>query len=128
MISVGTAGEERIKVTEENTALKLGSGTLPILATPAMIMLIEKTASECLRPFLQEGESTVGTSLNVKHSAASPVGSDVFCKVDVIEVDRSRIVFNVKVWDNGGEVGSGTHERFMVNNERFMKRAASRNG
>jgi predicted thioesterase len=126
MISVGTAGEGRMKVTEENTALAWGSGTLPVLATPAMILLIEETASECLQPFLQEGESTVGTVLDIKHSAASVIGSDVFCKVEITDIDRSRIIMSVRVWDSGGEVGSGIHERFVVNNEKFMAKATLR--
>ena len=126
MISEGITGEGRMKVTEADTAFEWGSGALPVLATPAMILFIERTASECLRPFLQEGESTVGTSLEIKHSAPSTVGSEVFCRVELTEADRARMVFDVKVWDSAGEVGSGKHERFLVNNEKFMKRAGSR--
>jgi len=126
MIPNGIIGEGRMKVTDENTALRWGSGTLPVLATPAMILLIEKTASECLSPFLKEGESTVGSSLDIKHSAPSAVGSEVFCKAEVIEIDRSKIVFDIKVWDSAGEVGSGKHERFLVDSTKFMARTASR--
>ena len=126
MIPEGTIGEGRMKVTHENTALSWGSGTLPVLATPAMVLLIEKTASECLLPFLGDGESTVGTSLDIKHSAPSTVGSEVFCKVKVIGTDRSKIVFEVNVWDSAGEVGSGRHERFLVDNLMFMVRAVER--
>ena len=100
MIPKGTIGAGRMEVTEENTALSWGSGTLPVLATPAMILLIEKTASECLLPLLKEGESTVGTRLDIKHSAPSAVGSEVFCKAEVIETDRSKIVFDIKVWNS----------------------------
>ena len=126
MIPNGIIGEGSIKVTDENTALRWGSGTLPVLATPAMILLIEKTASECLTPFLKDGESTVGTSLDIKHSAPSPVGSEVFCRAEVIVTDRSKIVFDIKVWDSAGEVGSGKHERFLVDNAKFTARAAAR--
>jgi len=126
MIPNGIIGEGSIKVTDENTALRWGSGALPVLATPAMILLIEKTASECLTPFLKDGESTVGTSLDIKHSAPSPVGSEVFCRAEVIETDRSKIVFDIKVWDSAGEVGSGKHERFLVDNAKFTARAAAR--
>jgi len=126
MISKGIVGEGKVMVTEENTAVRMGSGTLRVFATPAMILLIEKTASESLLPLLQEGESTVGTSLDIRHSAASIVGSEIFCRAEVVEVDRSRIVFDVKVWDSAGEIGSGRHERFLVNNEKFMARASSR--
>lgn len=126
MIPVGTAAEGNMAVTEENTAANWGSGTLPVLATPAMILLVERTAAECLQPFLEEGESTVGASLDIKHSAPSVVGSEVFCRAEVVGVDRSRIVFSVRVWDSGGEVGSGKHERFLINSAKFMEKANSR--
>ena len=126
MIEKGIVKEGKVKVTEENTAVKLGSGTLRVFATPAMILLVERTASECLLPLLKEGESTVGTSLDIKHSAPSVIGSEVFCRVEVVDVDRSKIVFDVKVWDSAGEIGSGRHERFLINNEKFMARASAR--
>ncbi|MDR0309660.1 MAG: thioesterase family protein [Candidatus Methanoplasma sp.] len=128
MIRAGIINEGKMNVTEESTAAEWGSGTLPVFATPAMILLVERTASECLMPFLKEGESTVGTSLDIRHSAPSVVGSEVFCRVELVEADRSRMVFDVKVWDSAGEVGSGKHERFVVNNEKFMARADSRKG
>jgi predicted thioesterase len=127
MVSEGITHEGRMKVTEENTAAKLGSGYLPVFATPAMILFIESTAAECVRPLLKEGESTVGTHLDIKHSAPSLAGSEIFCRVVLEKVDRSRLVFDVKVWDSAGEVGSGKHERFIINNEKFMARAAERN-
>ncbi|MCL1979293.1 MAG: thioesterase family protein [Methanomassiliicoccaceae archaeon] len=126
MISKGITGEGRMTVSEEDTAASRGSGTLPVLATPVMILFIERTASLCIQPFLGEGDSTVGTSLDIKHSAPSTVGSEVFCRVELIETERSRMVFDVKVWDSAGEVGSGRHERFLVDNAKFMARAAIR--
>ncbi|MDR1690704.1 MAG: thioesterase family protein [Candidatus Methanoplasma sp.] len=126
MIPLGTSNEGRVKVTDDGTAMAWGSGTLPVFATPAMILLIEKTASECVQTFLGEGESTVGTSLDIQHTAPSVVGEEVFCRVELTETDRSRMVFDVKVWDSAGEVGSGKHERFLVNNEKFMRKAVSR--
>ena len=126
MIPEGIAGEGRMKVTDEDTAAEWGSGTLPVLATPAMILLIERTASECLRPLLQEGESTVGTHLDIRHTAASAVGAEVFCRVELVETDRSKLIFNVMVWDSAGEVGSGRHERFLVKNEKFMAKTVAR--
>lgn len=124
--AVGTIREGRMKVTDENTALRWGSGTLPVLATPAMITLIERTASECLKTLLSDGESSVGTLLDIKHSAPSTVGSEVICVVEIIETDRSKIVFSVSVRDSAGEVGSGRHERFIVDSVKFMSKAASR--
>ncbi|MCL2333256.1 thioesterase family protein [Candidatus Methanoplasma termitum] len=126
MISVGITNEASMTVTKDNTALALVSGAIDVFATPAMISLIEKTATECLQQRLSEGESSVGTYLEIKHSAPSVIGSEVFCKVEITEIDRSRIVFDVKVWDAAGEVGSGRHDRFLVNKERFMKKAVAR--
>ncbi len=125
MISEGTSKEGRMVVTKEDLASSFGSGGLPVLATPIMILLIERTAVECLMPLLKEGESTVGISVDVRHTAPSVVGSEVSCKVEVEEVDRSRIVFKIRVWDSAGEVGSGKHERFIVNDSKFMEKAAS---
>jgi predicted thioesterase len=126
MISRGITKEGKTEATDKNTAAAWGSGTLPVLATPAMILLIEKTASDCVQHLLQDGESTVGTLLEIKHSSPSVIGSEIFCKVELINVDRSRLVFDVIVRDSAGEVGSGRHERFIVNNDKFMKKAISR--
>ena len=79
MLDTGIRGEKTVQVTPENTAEALGSGTLPVFATPAMIALIEATASESVAPFLEEGSSTVGTHLDVAHSAATPVGMSATC-------------------------------------------------
>lgn len=127
MISVGMTHEGSTKVTENNTAASMVSGALPVFATPALIALIEKTAFECTQPFLEEGESTVGVSLDVRHSAPSTIGREIRCKVELLEIDRSRFVFEAKVWDDAGEIGSGRHERFKVNNEKFVSKALSRN-
>jgi len=126
MIQEGTACVARIEVTEELTAENMGSGMLPVFATPAMILFIETTASDCVKKFLREGESTVGSLLEIKHSAPSVVGTEVFCKAEIIKVDGPKILFEIRVWDLGGEVGHGRHERFLINNEKFMKKAASR--
>lgn len=104
----------------------MASGTLDVFATPAMIALIEATASESVVPFLDEGSSTVGTHLDVAHSAASPIGIEVICETELVEVDRRRLVFKAVVKDAVGEIGSGTHERFIVDNAKFMAKAQSK--
>ncbi len=126
MVETGTKGMKTTKVTEDNTAAALGSGTLQVFATPAMIALIEATASESVQPFLEEGSSTVGTHLDIAHSAASPIGVEVTCRTELVEVDRRRLVFSVVVSDSAGEIGSGTHERFIVDNSKFMSKAQSK--
>ena len=126
MLDPGVRGEKTVEVTPENTAEALGSGTLPVFATPAMIALIEATASESVAPHLDEGSSTVGTHLDVAHSAATPVGMSVTCVTELVEIDRRRLVFRVTVTDGKGEIGSGTHERFVVDNAKFMSKAQSK--
>lgn len=126
MLSPGIRGEKTVEVTESNTAEALGSGTLKVFATPAMIALIEATASESVAPHLEEGSSTVGTHLDVAHSAATPVGMSATCVTELVEVDRRRLVFRVTVNDAAGEIGSGTHERFVVDNAKFMSKAMSK--
>ena len=126
MLSPGIRGEKTVEVTESNTAEALGSGTLKVFATPAMIALIEATASESVAPHLEERSSTVGTHLDVAHSAATPVGMSATCVTELVEVDRRRLVFKVTVTDAAGEIGSGTHERFVVDNAKFMSKAQSK--
>ena len=126
MIVPGLVSETRLKVEDKDTALAWGSGTLPVLATPRMILLIEETASSAVAPFLPEGDTTVGTLVDVKHVSASPVGTEVLCRVTVTEVDRARIRFAVSVTDSFGDVGTGFHERFVVHSDKFMAKANSK--
>lgn len=126
MLDVGVKGSSTVIVDEGNTALAIGSGTLRVFATPAMIALVESTASRSVAPFLEEGSSTVGTHLDVAHTSATPVGMEVVCETELIEVDRRRLVFSVVVRDAAGEIGSGTHERFIVDNVKFMSKAESK--
>lgn len=126
MLTTGIKGERSVDVTPANTARALGSGTLEVFATPAMIALIEATASESVAPYLENGSSTVGTHLDVAHSAATPVGMSATCTTELVEIDRRRLVFKVTVSDAKGEIGSGTHERFVVDNAKFMSKAESK--
>ena len=111
------------KVTEHMTARVMGSGTLDVFATPSMVALIEETAWRSVAPQLESGMATVGTLLNVAHVAPTPVGMTVKCETELTEVDGRRLVFSVKVSDECGEIGRGTHERFIINEEKFQKKA-----
>ena len=125
-MEAGITGKQTITVTEENTAQAMGSGTLPVFATPAMIALMENTASKSVEAKLDEGAGTVGTLINVKHVAATPVGMEVTCETKLVEVDRKRLVFEVKAYDAAGVIGEGTHERFIIDNERFLAKAEAK--
>ncbi len=125
-MQIGITGKQTITVTEEKTAQAMGSGTLPVFATPAMIALMENTASKSVETKLDEGAGTVGTLINVKHVAATPVGMDVTCETKLVEVDRKRLVFEVKAYDAAGVIGEGTHERFIIDNEKFLGKAEAK--
>lgn len=123
MLEAGIKGYSELMVTQENTAETLKSGTLQVFATPAMIALIEETAWKSVAGELEEGCATVGTALNVKHLSATPVGMKVTCETELTEVDGRRLVFAVEAFDEAGRIGEGTHERFIIQSERFQSKA-----
>ena len=128
MLKTGITGEARRLVTPETTAANLGSGALEVFATPAMIALIEKAAWQSVQPLLEEGCGTVGTALRVRHLSATPVGMEVVAKTELREIDGRRLVFKVEVRDAKGIVGDGEHERFIVKNDNFLKKAKGKLG
>lgn len=126
MLEAGIKGEQKVEVVYENTATAVGSGVLEVFATPCMLALMEKTACDSVIPYLEDGWGTVGTEVNIKHVAATPIGMTVRCESELITVDGRRLVFTVKAYDDAGLIGEGTHERFMVNNEKFQSKANSK--
>lgn len=116
----GIKNTQKLTVGEKDTALAYGSGTLKVFATPAMIALMENTAMNAAADYLGEGETTVGTEINVKHLSATPVGGTVTCEAELSEADGRRLVFNVRAFDDKGVIGEGTHERFVVKTEKFL--------
>lgn len=126
MLKTGIKGRQEVLVTEDNSANAFGSGLLEVFATPAMAALIEKTAWMSVNPYMNDGEGTVGTVLNIRHLAATPSGMTVYCESELVEVDGRRLLFHVDVFDAKGKVGEGEHERFVINNEKFMAKAAKR--
>ena len=123
MIVPGIKGRQETTVTAANVATTVGSGRVEVFATPMMIALIEKAAIMSVDPFLEKGQSTVGTQVNVSHVAATPVGMKVWAETEVVGVDRRRITFSVKAYDERGLIGEGTHERFVVEVEKFQAKA-----
>lgn len=107
-------------VTDKDTAKVFGSGTLLVLATPRMLALMEEASYKCVADELDEGSSTVGTHLDVKHLAATPVGMKVKVESTLEEADGRRLVFDVKAYDEVGLIGEGKHERFVVFSEKFV--------
>lgn len=127
-METGIIGIQTITVTEDKTARHLGSGDLAVFGTPYMIALMENTARKSVQSHLEETQGTVGTLVNVKHVAATPVGMEVRCETRLIEIDRKRLVFEVKAYDACGLIGEGVHERFIIDNQKFMQKANSKLG
>lgn len=123
MLQAGIKGKKEITVTLDKTAKAMGSGTMDVFATPAMIALMENTAFESVASELEEGSGTVGTALDIKHVSATPVGMKVTCESELVKVDGRALTFSVKAFDEAGLIGEGTHERFIVFEEKFQKKA-----
>ena len=122
----GIKNSKEMIVTKELCADAWGSGGLTVYATPAMIALMEQTAWASVEPYMEEGRSTVGTHLNVAHLSASPVGSRITAESELIKIDGRRLVFKVSASDDAGMIGEGTHERFIINTEKFMARTEAK--
>ena len=125
-LSPGIKGKQEMTVKHENTANYLLSGMLEVYATPSLIAFMEYTAFTSLNPFLPEGMGTVGTLVNIRHLAASPVGMRITCESELIEVDGRRLVFRVTASDDCGVIGEGTHERVIIDNARFTERVQNK--
>ena len=111
------------EVTDELTAARWGSGSLPVYATPTMTLLVERAAVKLLEGKLDEGMTTVGTNLNISHVSATPVGCKVTCQCHLTEINRKKLEFQVEIMDNKGRIGIGTHERYIVAADSFLDNA-----
>lgn len=125
-MDTGIKGYKEITVTKELTAISLRSGDLEVYATPAMIALMEETASESVKPKLEIGQGSVGTYIAIKHLAATPIGMRVRCESELVEVDGRRLVFNITAYDEKDKIGEGTHERFIISNDKFQSKVNSK--
>lgn len=125
-MDTGIKGYKEITVTKELTAISVGSGDLEVYATPAMIALMEGTASESVKPELELGQGSVGTCIAIKHLAATPIGMRVRCESELVEVDGRRLVFNITAYDEKDKIGEGTHERFIILNDKFQSKVNSK--
>lgn len=126
MLTVGISNEITREVTNETTAAVLGSGTLEVYATPAMVALMEETCMKSVQGEMEEGCGTVGTGLTIHHVSATPVGMKVRCASKLVEVDGRKLVFDVQAFDEAGLIGQGTHERFIIENDKFFQKACKK--
>lgn len=122
MIEKGIKGRREQTVTPEMSAARVGSGLVDVFATPMLVALIEQTCYESVLPYLEKGQGTVGTLVNISHVSATPVGKRVWCESELVDVDRRRLVFSVKAYDECGLIGEGTHERFIIDTAKFMEK------
>lgn len=121
-IEIGSKGLAQTLVEQEDTAKAVGSGDLLVYATPCMVALMEGAACEAIAPFLADGESSVGTMINVSHTSATPVGLEVRTEATVTAVDGRKISFEITAFDECGEIGRAVHERVIIKTERFLEK------
>ncbi len=126
MMTTGIKGKMERKVTDELTAEAIGSGELKVFATPALIALAEETAWKSVSGELEDGKGTVGTRMDISHIAATPVGMTVCCETLLTQVDNRKLTFQIEVYDESEKIAEGTHERFIVDNERFQTKATNK--
>ena len=119
----GLIGEASRKVSEELTAARWGSGLVPVLGTPALVALMEQAAVSALEGHLGEGQTSVGVRIDVRHLAATPVGMHVRARAELVAVEGRRLRFHIEAWDEVERVGEASHERVIVDRERFLQRA-----
>jgi len=125
-ITVGATGAKTLVVDVEHTAAHWGSGSLNVLSTPHMVALMEGAAVAAVDALLPEGYQTVGTRIDVRHVAATPMGQKVTARAELTAIDGRRLVFRVEATDGAGVIGEGIHERFIIAVERFLSRAQAR--
>lgn len=121
-LKTGLTGKAETRVSKDNTALKYGSGSIDVFATPAMIGLMEKAAIEAVDRLLPEGFATVGTKIEVKHIAATPIGMNVSARAELLEIDNKKLRFHIEAYDDLEKIGEGTHFRYIINLEEFVSR------
>ena len=123
-IEIGLRAERVVTVTNDMTATSLGSGSLPIYSTAAMIALMEAAALDTVEHLLPDGQASAGLSFDITHHAATPVGEEVRAQAEVIDIQGQQIVFEVRAWDNEDLIGEGTHTRVVIDASRLLDQLA----
>lgn len=117
----GLANEIKIIVQENDTAAAIGSALPAVLSTPRMVSLMETAALEMMAPHLAPGQSSVGTSINIQHLAATPIGMQVRIRAELLSIEGRRALFKVEAWDEVEKVAEGEHGRYIINVDRFIE-------
>ncbi|MBS4900029.1 MAG: thioesterase family protein [Clostridiales bacterium] len=122
----GIKGKKEFVVTDDCTARAMGSGSLEVYATPSMISHMENVAASSIEKYLEPGQASVGTFINVRHLAAVRPGSKVIVESRLTDIDRKKMSFEIKVYDETGIIGEGEHDRFIIEVDKFMKKVEER--
>jgi predicted thioesterase len=125
-LPIGLKGHYETLVTPENTASRVRSGGVPTFSTPFLVAGMECACAYSILPYLEEGQGSVGMSIQVKHMASTPIGMTVRFESELTLQDRRRLVFTVKAFDEYDQVGEATHERFIIDNDRFLAKARAK--
>ena len=123
ILQTGLKGHEEFTVRASDSAKAFRSGSLDVLATPVLIASADETCADLVQPLLAEGMGTVGTQVNIRHLAPSPVGMKYWCDCEITSVEGRVIRFNVVLFDEKEKIGEGTHERVVINEDRFFSKA-----
>jgi hypothetical protein rflaF_17397 len=123
---IGAKGIAELNVSSGELAVNVGSGSLEVLATPVMAMLMEKAACNCLCGFIENDETTVGTELNIQHISATPEGMKVYAEAVLTGINGREFTFEAAAYDEAGIIGKGTHKRFLVYGKKFTEKAKSK--
>ncbi|MCJ7707262.1 MAG: thioesterase family protein [Anaerolineales bacterium] len=126
-LAPGLAGEFTQVVTDELTAGHIGSGSLRVYATPAMLMFIERSCVALLAPHLEEGRTTVGLAVQLRHLAPTPLGKTVRARVELVSVEGNLLTLRAEVWDEVEKVGEAEHRRAVIDVARFLRRVEAKN-
>ena len=119
-LSIGMKGRVSSLVEPEDTAEVVGSGSLKVFATPCMVAMMEGAACEAIQEALPQEQTSVGVSLSIEHTSATPVGMEVRAEAEITAIEGKKITFQVAAFDEKGEIGRGTHQRVLVNAQKFL--------
>ncbi len=125
-LQLDLVGSVEFIVEDEHTAKEIGSGNINVLSTAFMTAMLEKAAWTSVSPFLEPGEETVGTLMNITHESPTPVGMKVECISKLVSIDERKLLFEVDAYDERGHIGGGMHERFIIHQERFLSKAEAK--
>jgi fluoroacetyl-CoA thioesterase len=125
-LTPGLAAETETTVTKDNTAERLGSGSVSVFGTPALVGLMEGATIKALEGHLPPGMTSVGGHIDVHHLASTPVGMRVHARAELVKVEGRRLMFQIEAWDEKEQIGEATHVRFIVDRERFLAKAAAK--